>query len=138
MTTRERWIVYPLLMFSLMMGIKTHYFQDTFVLKAEKIECGDLTVRLINGRPARLTAIIPSIPAPATAPPKAEVGSGGTSTGEANSSPKEAGRQSLDEPSTAPALRQNLGDNATGPAEPTDQPTKEPDDPTPQSEESTR
>ncbi len=61
MTTRERWIVYPLLMFSLMMGIKTRYFQDTFMLKAEKIECGDLTVTLINGRPARLTAIIPNI-----------------------------------------------------------------------------
>ena len=49
MTNRERWIVYPLLAFALMMGMRSQV-QNPLLVRAQKIECTDLQVKTINGK----------------------------------------------------------------------------------------
>lgn len=70
MSNRERWIVYPLLFYALVMGFKATY-QDPLEFRCRTIECQQLNVRMINGTsvlaawasPAR-EAIVYSVVAP--------------------------------------------------------------------------
>ena len=55
MTNRERWIVYPLLFYALVMGFRATY-QDPLEFRCRTIECQQLKVQLINGAPALATA----------------------------------------------------------------------------------
>ena len=61
MTNRERWIVYPLLAFALMMGMRSH-FQNPLLVRARSIECSDLKVRTINGKLAVDQGVTISLP----------------------------------------------------------------------------
>ena len=49
MTERERQIVYPLLVFALLMGLKGN-FQPRLSFEARSIECAELKVSMINGK----------------------------------------------------------------------------------------
>lgn len=48
MSNRERWIVYPLLFYALVMGFKATY-RDPLEFRCRTIECHQLNVRMING-----------------------------------------------------------------------------------------
>lgn len=50
MSNRERWILYPLLFFSLMLGLRATYL-DPLEFRCREIECQSLTVQSINGAP---------------------------------------------------------------------------------------
>ena len=61
MTERERQIVYPLLVFALLMGLKGN-FQPRLSFEARSIECAELKVSMINGKAvtdSRLPIIVP-------------------------------------------------------------------------------
>ena len=61
MTERERQIVYPLLVFALLMGLKGN-FQPRLSFEARSIECAELKVSMINGKAvtdSRLPVIVP-------------------------------------------------------------------------------
>ena len=61
MTERERQIVYPLLVFALLMGLKGN-FQPRLSFEARSIECAELKVSRINGKAvtdSRLPIIVP-------------------------------------------------------------------------------
>jgi hypothetical protein len=51
MSNRERWIVYPLLFYALVMGFKSTY-RDPLEFRCRTIECQNLNVKLINGSAA--------------------------------------------------------------------------------------
>lgn len=51
MSNRERWILYPLIFFSLMLGLRATYL-DPLQFRCREIECQSLTVQSINGAPA--------------------------------------------------------------------------------------
>jgi predicted enzyme related to lactoylglutathione lyase len=55
MSDRERWIVYPLLFYALVMGWKSTY-RDPMEFRCRTIECQQLKVQLINGSDARAMA----------------------------------------------------------------------------------
>ena len=55
MSDRERWIVYPLLFYALVMGWKATY-RDPMEFRCRPIECQQLKVQLINGSDARAMA----------------------------------------------------------------------------------
>jgi hypothetical protein len=57
MSNRERWIVYPLLFYALVMGFKATY-QDPLEFRCRTIECQQLNVRMINGTSV-LAALVP-------------------------------------------------------------------------------
>ena len=50
MSTRERWIVYPLLFLALLLILKMSY-QNSMELRCRSIECYSLSVKLLNGQP---------------------------------------------------------------------------------------
>jgi hypothetical protein len=54
MNNRERWIVYPLLFYALVMGFKSTY-RDPLEFRCRTIECQQLNVRMINGSAALAT-----------------------------------------------------------------------------------
>ena len=61
MTERERQIVYPLLVFALLMGLKGN-FQPRLSFEARSIECAELKVSMINGKAvtdSKLPIIVP-------------------------------------------------------------------------------
>ena len=61
MTEQERQIVYPLLVFALLMGLKGN-FQPRLSFEARSIECAELKVSMINGKAvtdSRLPIIVP-------------------------------------------------------------------------------
>ncbi len=53
MTDRERWIVYPLLFFALLMGIRIQLVTPDDI-RCEKVTCQELRVRDLNGQLAAL------------------------------------------------------------------------------------
>lgn len=57
MTNRERWVVYPLLFFSLLMGFKSSYL-NPISFNSQEIHCKRLHTEQFNGTPAAsLTAV---------------------------------------------------------------------------------
>lgn len=50
MSNRERWILYPLLFFALMLGLRATYL-DPWQFRCREIECQNLKVQTINGLP---------------------------------------------------------------------------------------
>ncbi len=54
MSNRERWILYPLIFFSLMLGLRATYL-DPLQFRCREIECQSLTVESINGAPVDAT-----------------------------------------------------------------------------------
>ena len=59
MSNRERWIIYPLLFYALVMGFKSTY-RDPMEFKCRTIECDNLKVRSINGGTAFAIQTTPS------------------------------------------------------------------------------
>ncbi len=62
MSDRERWIVYPLLFYALVMGFKSTY-QDPMEFRCRTIECQSLKVQSINGSDARAVSLLRNQPA---------------------------------------------------------------------------
>jgi len=50
MSDRERWVLYPLLFFSLVLGLRASYL-DPWSFRCREIECQNLKVSSINGMP---------------------------------------------------------------------------------------
>ena len=50
MSTRERWVVYPLLFLALFLTLKMSY-QNTVELRCRSIDCYSLSVKMLNGQP---------------------------------------------------------------------------------------
>lgn len=64
MTERERQIVYPLLVFALLMGLKGN-FQPRLSFEARSIECAELKVSMINGKAVADSRFPMTVPLPA-------------------------------------------------------------------------
>ncbi len=66
MSTRERWIVYPLLFLALGLVLRTSLEKSVNAIefRCQTIECHNLRVRLINGQPALSQPVTFVVPTP--------------------------------------------------------------------------
>ena len=75
MSTRERWIVYPLLFLALGLVLRSSFEESISEIefRCQTIECQNLRVKLINGQPVVPHPVMVVVPSPAAAAGQATV-----------------------------------------------------------------